>query len=228
MTFEGRMTRTAQRPRMRRPLRSSTTSSIVSARRPPATPLSTRAHRRRGALFRALRASPASSLIFAGELPLMRRVDDSRSLPRCHDTTPTRERPPPCPADDSAAGRPPAGLFAVRSGRRARNARGLAAPGSPRVLPRGTGRQTQYCSVQYAIHSVRPPRAHAAAPGDVQRHIHAALRRDRPASALREGARPSPPWSRPRRARAQNLLRSRTRHAIIACSRRLPFTDVGV
>jgi hypothetical protein len=59
--LEGRRTRTAQRPAMRRPLRSPTTSSIVSARRPPATPLSTRARRRRGAPFRALRAPLASS-----------------------------------------------------------------------------------------------------------------------------------------------------------------------
>jgi hypothetical protein len=50
---------------------------------PRATPLSTRARRRRGPLFRALRASPTSSLLFAGASPLMRCVDDSRSLPRC-------------------------------------------------------------------------------------------------------------------------------------------------
>jgi hypothetical protein len=75
----GRRTRTAQQPTMRGPVRSPTTSSSVSSRRPPATPLSTRARRRRGPLFRALCASPASSLLFASESPLMRRVDDSRS-----------------------------------------------------------------------------------------------------------------------------------------------------
>jgi hypothetical protein len=95
MAFEGRRTRTrtAQRPTMRRPLRSPTTSSSVSARSPPVTPLSTRSRRRRGALFRALRASPASSLIFAGESPPMRCVDGSRGLPRCLDTVPTRGAP---------------------------------------------------------------------------------------------------------------------------------------
>jgi hypothetical protein len=153
---------------------------------PWATPLSTRARRRRGPLFRARRAAPTSSLFFAGASPLMRCVDDSRSLPRCLDTTPTRGHPPP-PADDSAAGRPAAGLFTLRSGRHARNARRQAAPGAPRVLPRGTGRLTQYCSVQYTIHIVRPPRAYATAPGDPQRHISAALHRERPAGALLEG-----------------------------------------
>jgi hypothetical protein len=196
---------------MRRPLRSPTTSSSRSVRRPPATPLSTHARRRRCPLFRTLRASPASFLLFAGESPQTRRVDDSRSLPRCLDTAPTRGRQPP-PAD-SAAGRPPARLFTMRSGHHARNARGQAAPGVPRVLPPCTGRLMQNCSVQYAIHFVRPPRAYATAPGDVQRHINAALRRERPAGALRDGARPSPPWSRPRRALAQNQLRSRTRRA---------------
>jgi hypothetical protein len=94
-----------------------------------------------------LRASPVSSFLFADESPLMRRVDDSRSLPRCLDTAPTRGRPPPCPADDSAAGRPAAGIFKLRSGRNTRNARGQAAPGAPRILLRGPGRLTQYCSV---------------------------------------------------------------------------------
>jgi hypothetical protein len=83
----------------------------------------------------------------SGESPQMRRVDDSRSLPRCLDTASTRRRQPP-PAD-SAAGRPPARLFTMRSGRHARNARGQAAPGLPRVLPPCTGQLTQYCSVQY-------------------------------------------------------------------------------
>jgi hypothetical protein len=135
----GRRTGTAQQPTKRRPLRSPTTSSSVSSCRPQATPFSTRARRRRGPQFRALRASPASSLLFAGESPLMRLVDDSRSLPRCLDTAPTRGRPPP-PADDCAAGRPPAGLFPLCSGRHARNACGQAAPGHPasfRGVPAG-------------------------------------------------------------------------------------------
>jgi hypothetical protein len=204
MAFEGRRTRTAQRPTMRRLLRSPTTSSIVSACSPPATPLSTRARRRRGALFRALRASPVSSLIFAGKSPLMRRVDDSRSLARCLDTAPTRGRPPPCPANDSAAGLPPAGLFTMRSGRpttqRPRAGRARRAPG-PSAWHRPAN--AMYCAVQYVIRSVRPPRAYATAPGDVQRLINAALRHERPACALREAARPPPPWSRPQRALAQ-------------------------
>jgi hypothetical protein len=212
---------------MRRPLRSPTTSSFVSARRPPATPLSTRARRRRGAMFRALRASPASSIIFAGKSPLMTRVDDSRSLPRCLDTAPTRGRPPPCPADDSAAGRPPAEPFAMRSGRHARNAPRWPRqerPGSFRVAPEGYHNILQYSML--CIPSA-PLRAYATAPGDVQRHINAALRREGPAGALRESGQPSPPWSRPRRAPAPNQLRSRTA-AIMARSRRLPFIDDGV
>jgi hypothetical protein len=132
MAFEWEKdTETAQRPAMRQPLRSPTTRSSVSARSRPVIPLSTSARRRRGPLFRALRASPASSLLFVGESPLMRRVGDSRSLPCCLDTARTRERPPPCPADDSAACRPPAGLFTMRSGRYACSTRGLASPGAP-------------------------------------------------------------------------------------------------
>jgi hypothetical protein len=140
------------------PLCSPTTSSSVSSLRPPATPLSTRARHRRGPLFRSLRASPASSLLVASESPLTRRVADSRSLPHCLDTAPTRGRPPPCPADDSAAGWPPAGYFKMRSGRHARNARRLAAPGalgSLREVP--AGERNLLCStVRFPL---RPPAA---------------------------------------------------------------------
>jgi hypothetical protein len=144
---------------------------------------------------------------------LMRRVDDSRSLPRCLDTAHRRGRPPPCPADDSAAGRPPAGLISMRRGRHARNARGLAAPGAPRVLPRGTGKLPQYCSIQYAIHSVHPPRSYATALATCNATLMPrCAAKGRPVRCAR-GARPSPPWSRPRRALAQNQLRSRSRRA---------------
>jgi hypothetical protein len=118
----------------------------------------------------------------------MRRVDDGRSLPRCLDTTPTRGRPPP-PADDAAADGPPAALFTMRSGRHARKTHGQAAPGAPRVVPRGNGQLTQYCSVQYAIHAVRSPRAYATAPGATPLQCRASTARDRPVRCARAHGR---------------------------------------
>jgi hypothetical protein len=220
MAFKGERIRTAQQPTMRGPLRSPTTSSSVSSRRPPATPLSTRARCRRVPLFRALRTSPASSLLFADESPLMRRVDDSRSLPPLREGA-RRLRPTTLPLASRR-----------RDSLHCAAAATLATPaGRPRQARPGSfrGHQpiTQYCLVQYAIHTVRPPRAHATAPGDAQRHINAAPRRERPAGALPEVARPSPPWSR-RRALAQNRWGSLTRRAIITHSRSFPFIDGGV
>jgi hypothetical protein len=157
MAFEGEKdTETAQQLTMRGPLRSPMTSSSVSSHRPPTTPLSTRARRHGCPLFSALRASPASSLLFAGESSLMRCVDDSRSMPRSLDTAPTRGRPPPR-ADNSAARLPPAGLFTLRSGRHTRNARGKAAPGVPQVLPRAPSNNTILFSTVRYPH--RPPAA---------------------------------------------------------------------